>query len=305
MITLPRPPFRPRPPRSAAPGTGTGADAWPPAARHRPTVARRIRLPRPWPMLLVGGVLLLFGALVGAALLGQEDPRRPYWAMATSLGAGAILAPDDLTVVLADLPMREVYLSTAELVSGQVLAHPRAAGELLTRSSLAEVGPDRRHVAIPVDLAHVPEGLTRGDLVDVWFTPDPLRAPPLLPPLTGIESDDGEPGARGAAGATDASGATDGAGATDTTDGAVGEPGFGGTRRVAAQVLVAGVAERESFTGDTRVRLVLDVPVGEVAALVAALRGGFLDIVVIAGGRPAPDPVIAPSAPGASPAEDS
>lgn len=310
MIALLRRPFGPRPPRAT---TGPGTDAVPPVRVGRPMAARRISLPRPLPMLLAGGVLLILGGLLGAALLGQEDPRRPYWAMATALGAGAIIAPDDLTVVLAELPSQGVYLSTAEPVIGQVLAHPQAAGELLTRSSLASVGPDRRHVAIPVDLAHAPEGLARGDLVDVWFTPDPLRAPSTFLPVTGLEPEDEGPDAISAAASTatgtranEATG-TDGttsiheATGTDGTTGA-GESGAGRTQRVAARVLVAGVAARDSFTGDTRVRLVLDVPAAEVAVLVAALRGGFLDVVVIPGGRPGPASVAAPSTPGDSPA---
>lgn len=298
MIALLRRPFGPRPPRST---TGPGTDAAPPVRVGRPMAARRISLPRPLPMLLAGGVLLILGGLLGAALLGQEDPRHPYWAMATALGAGAIIAPDDLTVVLAELPSQGVYLSTAEPVIGQVLAHPQAAGELLTRSSLDSVGPDRRHVAIPVDLAHAPEGLARGDLVDVWFTPDPLRAPSTFLPVTGLEPEDEGPDAISAAASTATGTRANEATGTDGTTGA-GESGAGRTQRVAARVLVAGVAARDSFTGDTRVRLVLDVPAAEVAVLVAALRGGFLDVVVIPGGRPGPASVSAPSTPGDSPA---
>jgi len=264
----------------------------------RAVVARRLLLPRPWPLLLGGLAALAIGSLLGALLLGQEDPRRSYWSVTVPLAAGSVLRASDLTPVLAQLPDPGVYVGSGEAVAGRVLVRPVATGELLTRVHLTTLDPDRRYVAVPVELAHAPDGLTRGDLVDVWMTPDPLRAPLIAPPLAA----DGVPVQPGsAADAADGVPVPSGS-AAEAADGVPGAAPPAGTRRVVAGLLVTDIAERDSFSGDSRVRLVLDVPADEVAVLIAALRGGFLDVVVIPGGRPALPSVASPSPSAASPA---
>lgn len=151
------------------------------------------------------GVLLTLGcAGVAVALLPDPAPTVPLWSAAYDLPAGTVLVAADLVRVDATLTASDRYASTSAMVLGRTLDRRLVAGELVpvtavlpaysgdTGSGVSGPGSPSastvmtsRLVTVPVDRLHLPPGLARGDLVDIWVTPEavpehPSGAPELV-----------------------------------------------------------------------------------------------------------------------------
>jgi hypothetical protein len=137
-------------------------------------VPRRVRPPRWLDLRLVLGVLLVLGSvLLGARVLAAADATVPVWSVTADLAAGTVLGPEDLAAVDVRLGNAAgAYLSTGTDPAGRTLARAVRAGELLPRTVLEEP-EDLVQVALPVQAGHVPPGLARGAVVDVYGVPDP------------------------------------------------------------------------------------------------------------------------------------
>ena len=151
------------PARSAA---RSGVADVPPAARFR---SPGWRDPRLW----VGVVLVTGSVVVGARVMAAADDTTAVWAASADLAAGQTMTAEDLTaaqVRFNDVADLERYLPVGEeLPSALTLVRPLGAGELVPVSALGEQEADGTvSVSIAVSAEHVPTGLGRGSLVDVW-----------------------------------------------------------------------------------------------------------------------------------------
>lgn len=134
------------------------------------------RLQRPsWKdsRLLVGVVLVLLSATLGAKAVASADDRMPVYVAAQDLVAGDRVTASSFTRV--DVRLGEgltTYLAAdAPAPEGSYLLRDVRAGELVPRSAVGpadEVGVQR--VTVRAD-AVATAGLTRGSRVDVYVTP--------------------------------------------------------------------------------------------------------------------------------------
>jgi len=136
-------------------------------------VARlRHRSPGRDPRLLIGLALIAISAILGVRLVQSAGDRIPVWTLTHDLAAGSVLDA-------ADLAPMQVHLSAAGSKYVRVHGAPPAgerilvavrAGELLPTAAF---GPEvaRRLVTVPVESGHLPNGLRRGETVDVYVTP--------------------------------------------------------------------------------------------------------------------------------------
>lgn len=171
---------RPQPPSdSGGPGSTIAGGAPSPSAD-------RLARPRWRDGRLIAGVLLvLVAVLIGARVLSSADHTAPVLVAARPLGAGHVLAAEDLSVVrvrLGDASRR--YWPAADLdgLRGHPLTVAVATGDLLARSAVAD-GADPeplRVVSLPVDPTRLP-AIHAGDRVDVFAT---YRAAGTAPGLT-------------------------------------------------------------------------------------------------------------------------
>ncbi|NLT54062.1 MAG: hypothetical protein GXX79_05745 [Actinomycetales bacterium] len=151
---------------AAAGGTALAAGRGLPESRaarlHRPSV-RDTRL-------LVGVVLVLAAALLGARAVAAADSRTPYWAARDTLPVGARVTPDALVLVRASLGERSGAYLDGGLAppAGLVVLRAVGAGELVPRSAVGRGSAlALRPVTVPVQ-GPVPSGVRPGALVDVW-----------------------------------------------------------------------------------------------------------------------------------------
>jgi hypothetical protein len=126
--------------------------------------------------LVLGVLLVLLSVVVGARVLASADRSSLVWSTTRDLAPGASLSAADLQPVQVRLfASTGGYLpATGAPPVGYVLDRPVAAGELLPRAALLRPGDDvdLRLVTVPVLPGHYPPALQRGQLVDVWVTPD-------------------------------------------------------------------------------------------------------------------------------------
>lgn len=141
--------------------------------------ARRAERRPAWrdPRLAVGVALVAVCVVLGSRLLASADDTVPVWSAATDLRAGAPLQPSDLRPTQVRFASSEVangYLpATQPPPDGVVLASDVSRGSLLPRDAVTRAdGPDLAELPVTVPAEAVPTGLTSGDLVDVWVTPE-------------------------------------------------------------------------------------------------------------------------------------
>jgi hypothetical protein len=134
--------------------------------------ATRQRLPSWLDFRLVVGVLLLLGsAVVGARLIGAADRSVEVWAARAELAAGTTLRAEDVVVVRARLfDAAGRYLAAGQSPDGRTLNRDIGSGELLPRAALGR-SPAGSLVSIPVGAQHAPESLRAGQRIDVYATP--------------------------------------------------------------------------------------------------------------------------------------
>ena len=139
----------------------------------RPT-AKRLQRPS-WrdSRLVVGVLLVLVAATLGAKAVASADDRVPVWAAADDLVAGDRVEASSFTrvdVLLADGSVP--YLSAdAPAPTGSFVVRDVRAGELVPASAVGSPADvDVRRVTVRADAAST-AGLTRGSRVDVFVTP--------------------------------------------------------------------------------------------------------------------------------------
>jgi hypothetical protein len=165
------------------------ADAVPPSPR-----AARLRRPSSLDVRLVVGVLLVLGsAVLGARVVAAADRTSPVWAVRDDLAAGTTLSARDLVAVrLRVTPGADRYLSTERSAAGLALTRDVGAGELLPEEAVRG-RPVGSLVGVPVSLQHVPSTIRAGQRIDVYAT---IRAAPRRRPARRGEQAPDRRGAR-------------------------------------------------------------------------------------------------------------
>lgn len=163
-------------------------------------VARRLALPR-WldARLVLGVVLVLFSVVAGARVFASADHFSSVYVARHDLVPGERLTADDLSIGRVRLSgMGHLYIAAGALPTGYVVARYVAAHELVPVAALSAgaLPASTRLVTVPVAAGHLPPGLGRGSLVDVYLTPKTgaaTGAPPPVLVLAGaaVESRDG------------------------------------------------------------------------------------------------------------------
>lgn len=140
------------------------------------------RLQRPsWrdSRLVVGVLLVLVAASLGAKLVGSADDRMPVYVAGVDLAAGDEVTPSTFRRVDVQLGdgAAEYLTALGAPPEGTFLLRDLRAGELVPASALgsaAEVGVQR--LTVPVDSVSA-AGLVRGTRVDVYVSDTPTGAP--------------------------------------------------------------------------------------------------------------------------------
>ena len=208
--------------------------------------------------LVLGVLLVLVSVVVGARVLSSADRSTLVYAVSKDLAAGSVLQSGDLVPVRVRLfDNADSYVAVGSAPTGYVVRRGVGGGELLPREalSLPQKDVDFREVTVPVEVGHLPPGLSPSSQVDVWVTPKPAEQPAA-------------PGGRPEEEPDDA--AAPPSAALDLT----------GAQLVLQGVTVLSVREDGgSFSGSTAVPVVLQVRPKEVAALVSAMSLGRIDVV--------------------------
>lgn len=124
---------------------------------------------------LVLGVLLVLGSvLAGAKLLAGTDTSQQVWVATRDLAPGTLLTDADLTTGSVRLLGAGPRYLTGDKPVGYLVLRGIGRDELVPRQALTAPGTvvDRRDVTVPVPTGHLPPDLARGDVVDVYVTPD-------------------------------------------------------------------------------------------------------------------------------------
>ena len=125
--------------------------------------------------LLLGVVLVLASVVVGTRVVATAEQTRPVWAAARDLPAGVTVRADDVVPAQVRLDGSAArYLDAGAPVVGRSLQRAVAAGELLPASAVGDDGrlQPAHLLSVPVQSGHLPPGLDRGDVVDVYVTAD-------------------------------------------------------------------------------------------------------------------------------------
>ena len=150
-----------------------------PADEGAPARTRRAAAWRD-PRLAFGALLVAASVVIGALVLGDDDPGVPVWQVRADLAAGAPIDADALESVRVPLPAdaADAYVSAASpLPAGSVARRAVGAGELLPAAALEAAGEGPSLVPVPVADDGVPGVIRPGSTVDVWVVPgDPAAA---------------------------------------------------------------------------------------------------------------------------------
>ncbi|CUR56330.1 hypothetical protein NOCA2330045 [metagenome] len=127
------------------------------------------------PRLWVGVAIVAACVVLGAKVLAGADDTVPVWSLTADLAAGDRVGRDDVTtrqVRFVDAADAERYLSgTEDLPADTTLNRDVGAGELLPRSALgAADAVALRTLTFRFAGPGVPDGLVRGDRVEVFVT---------------------------------------------------------------------------------------------------------------------------------------
>lgn len=124
--------------------------------------------------LVVGVLLVLVSVLTGARVLAGADDAQQVWSATRDLPAGTVLAAGDLELSRVRLFDRSAHYLTGTKPIGYVVQRAVSAQELLPADALTAPGKQvaRREVTVSVLTGHLPPDLARGDLVDLYVTPD-------------------------------------------------------------------------------------------------------------------------------------
>jgi hypothetical protein len=150
--------------------------------------ARRVATPRWTDTRLLLGVLLVLGSVVaGTRVVATAEQTHAVWATVRDLPAGVTVRDDDIVLAQVRLDRTAArYVDAGQAVVGRSLLRAVAAGELLPASALdddAQQAPAHL-MAVPVQAGHLPPGVDRGDIVDVYVTPQDADARRVLASAT-------------------------------------------------------------------------------------------------------------------------
>jgi hypothetical protein len=140
--------------------------------------AARRTSPPGWrdPRLWIGLAIVAASIVAGALVLGTSDETVPVWAAADTLGAGHVLAADDLVVRRVrfddDEALAAYFRADQQLPADLRLSHDVGAGELLARGAVSRTDSrELRQVPVSVAPDQVPGAVGVGDVVDVYLRP--------------------------------------------------------------------------------------------------------------------------------------
>lgn len=138
------------------------------------------------PRVLVGALVVVACAVLGAIVMSGGASTTSVWSASRDLAAGADLSAADLVPV--DVALGDSSAAYAEVAAGMPsgrLAVPLSAGELLPVSAMtSDAAADTRLITVPVEPLHGPIALAAGQRVDVWATPqESLDAGTVQPSL--------------------------------------------------------------------------------------------------------------------------
>lgn len=162
--------------------------------------ARRLVAPRWLDARLVLGVLLvLFAVVAGARVFAAADRYSTVYVARHDLVPGERLTRADLAVGRVRLADQgHLYIAAGSMPTGYVVLRYVGAHELVPVGALAGSAqqPETRLVTVPVAPGHLPPGLDRGSLVDVYATPKSAgtgttTAPVLVLAGAAVQSRDG------------------------------------------------------------------------------------------------------------------
>lgn len=139
-------------------------------------VAKRLQRPS-WrdSRLLVGVLLVLVAATLGAKAVASSDDRVPVWVAAGDLVAGEVVTAESVRradVRLAD-DMSGYLSASTPPAAGTYLLRDVRSGELVPRSAVGDADQvDLQRVTVRADTVST-AGLARGSRVDLFITPKP------------------------------------------------------------------------------------------------------------------------------------
>ena len=143
--------------------------------------AERLRL-RPWndPRLLLGILLVIGAAALGARAVSAADNTTEYWSISRAVRAGDVVRQDDLVAIDVKLTggASDRYLAAAEELPAELdqlqWARDREVGDLVGQDDLVPKSSEVvRQLPLQVADTAMPSRLRRGDLVDVWVGSGP------------------------------------------------------------------------------------------------------------------------------------
>lgn len=137
--------------------------------------ASRLATPR-WldGRLVAGVVMVLFSVVAGARVVTAAGRYTQVYVARAALVPGEHLGAADLSVAQVRLPsVGPAYVAAGSPPVGYVVTRYVAPGELIPRAALSAARATvtaSRFVTVPVQAGHLPDGLSHGDLVDVYVT---------------------------------------------------------------------------------------------------------------------------------------
>ena len=155
--------------------------------------AARLGAPRWLDARLVLGILLvLFAVVAGARVFAAADHYSRVYVAKHDLVPGERVTAADLAVGRVRLDGQgSLYIAAGAAPVGYVVTRYVGAHEFLPVGALAATGPkdaDTRFVTVPVAAGHLPPGLSRGALVDVYLTPKAAAGAAVPAPTLVLEN---------------------------------------------------------------------------------------------------------------------
>ena len=149
--------------------------------------AARLGTPR-----LLGVLLVLLAVVAGARVFAAADRYSRVYVAKHDLVPGERVTAGDLTVGRVRLDGQgSLYVAAGAPPVGYVVTRYVGAHEFLPVAALAagaQKDADTRFVTVPVAAGHLPPGLTRGALVDVYLTPKAAAGAPVPPPTLVLDN---------------------------------------------------------------------------------------------------------------------
>jgi hypothetical protein len=124
--------------------------------------------------LVLGVLLVLVSVLVGAKVLAGADSSQQVWSTTHDLAPGTVIASGDVELSKVRLFGASGRYLAGPVPVGYVVVRNVGSHELLPHDALAAPGKQlqRREVTVAVGYGHLPTDLRRGDVVDLYVTPD-------------------------------------------------------------------------------------------------------------------------------------